>query len=145
MKNLANCTPSEFLVQSNKIRKSVQKWLKLTDIMNIRTKKPKLEPFTNDMSEEDKEAAKERNRVALREQAQENLSEMLDKMLEEYPNQTLEVIALCNFIEPSEIDNYKMPELMANVTEMISDEAVVDFFGLLMRLADRNTSTSAKR
>lgn len=36
MKNLANCTPSEFLKQTNKIKKSVEKWLKATDIMEIR-------------------------------------------------------------------------------------------------------------
>jgi hypothetical protein len=113
--------------------------------MNIRTKKPKLEPFTNDMSEEDKEAAKERNRVALIEQAQENLSEMLDKMLDDYPEQTLEVIGLINFIDKSELDNYKMVDLMANTLEMLEDEAVMGFFGLLMRLGSKNTSSVAQK
>ena len=41
-KNLANCTPEEFLVQSNKIRKAVENWLKVTDIMEIRKNVPKL-------------------------------------------------------------------------------------------------------
>lgn len=145
MKNLSNCTPSEFLVQSNKIRKSAQKWLKLTDIINIRKQQPKLEPINNDMSDEEKEAVNSRNQEALKEQAKKNLSIMLDNILDKYPNQTLELIALANFIEPSELDNYKMPELMENTMEMLQDKAVIDFFTLLMRLASRNTSTSATK
>ena len=39
-KNLANCTPKEFLVQTNRLRKSAEKWLKATDIMNIRKNIP---------------------------------------------------------------------------------------------------------
>ena len=31
MKNLANCKPSEFLRQTNKIRHYVQKWMDITD------------------------------------------------------------------------------------------------------------------
>ena len=36
MKNLANCTPTEFLKQTSKIKRSAEKWLKVTDIMAIR-------------------------------------------------------------------------------------------------------------
>ena len=42
MKNLANCKPSEFLVQTNRIRKSVENWLTVTDILNIRRNQPEL-------------------------------------------------------------------------------------------------------
>ena len=60
MKNLANCKPSEFLVQTNKIRKSVEKWLTVTDIMNIRRTQPEL---AEGMSREERQAAQ----LALRE------------------------------------------------------------------------------
>ena len=42
MKNLANCKPSEFLRQTNKIRRAAEKWLKITDIMEIRKTLPEL-------------------------------------------------------------------------------------------------------
>jgi hypothetical protein len=57
MKNLANCKPSEFLSQTNKIRKSVEKWLKLTDIINIRKRIPVGMPeITADLSSDELEA-----------------------------------------------------------------------------------------
>lgn len=145
MKNLANCTPTEFLTQTNKIRKTVGKWLKLTDLANIRMQTPKYTPITNEMTDEEKENVKKQNQEALYQQAQDNLKEFLDKMLDEYPSETLEVIALCNFIEPSEIDNYKMIEIITNVYEMLSNKAVVDFFTLLMRLGNRNTLTVVRK
>ena len=36
MKNLANCKPSEFLAQTFKIKKSLQEWLDVTKLMEIR-------------------------------------------------------------------------------------------------------------
>lgn len=145
MKNLANCTPTEFLTQTNKIRKSVHDWLKLTDIINIRQKRPKLTPLTNEMSDEERAQVILDNKEAMKEQARENFSLMLDKMLDDYPEQTLEVIGLINFIDKSELDNYKMVDLMANTLEMIEDEAVMGFFGLLMRLGNKNTSSVAQK
>lgn len=143
MKNLINCTPTEFITQTNKIRKSVQKWLKLTDIINIRQRMPKLIPMRNDMSDEEKAEAILKNKEAMNAQAQENLNLMFDKMLEEYPEQTLEVIGIINFIEKEDLDKYKMIDLITNTTEMLNDEAVIGFFGLLMRLASKNTSNAA--
>jgi hypothetical protein len=145
MKNLANCTPTEFLAQTNKIRKSVRGWLKLTDIMNIRQKRPKLTPLTNEMSDEERAQVILDNKEAMKEQARENFNLMLDKMLDDYPEQTLEVIGLINFIDKSELDNYKMVDLMANTLEMLEDEAVMGFFGLLMRLGSKNTSSVAQK
>lgn len=145
MKNLANCTPTEFLTQTNKIRKSVYGWLKLTDIMNIRQKRPKLTPLSNEMSDEERTQVILDNKEAMKEQARENFSLMLDKMLDDYPEQTLEVIGLINFIDKSDLDNYKMVDLMANTLEMFEDEAVMGFFGLLMRLGSKNTSSVAQK
>jgi hypothetical protein len=48
MKNLANCTPREFLKQTSKIKGSVEKWLKVTDVMNIRKRMPKALPEISD-------------------------------------------------------------------------------------------------
>jgi hypothetical protein len=49
MKNLANCKPSEFLKQTNRIRKSVSKWLTDTDIANIRKRMPNIKDDASDI------------------------------------------------------------------------------------------------
>lgn len=135
MKTLANCTPREFLVQTNKIRKSVSRWLKLTDIVNIRKRVPAL-PL--DMSKEDRDKA-------MREQATENLNAMLDAMLDEHPDETIEVLGLLCFIEPEDLDNYKMSDLLGGFAEVIGCPEVINFFISLARLGNLNTSTIAGR
>lgn len=136
MKNLANCTPSEFLKQTNLIKKSVEKWLKATDIMTIRKRMPKGMPeITADMSKDEKEKVLAKRTAMLREQSNKNLSAILDAMLEEHPEETLEVMALCCFVEPSEVDSNPMSYYLRSIYEMIEDDAVKDFFTLLMSLA----------
>lgn len=136
MKNLANCTPSEFLKQTNRIKKSVEKWLKATDIMEIRKRMPSGMPeVTADMSTSEKQKVLEKRQKMLREQSNKNLSAILDAMLEEHPQETLEVLALCCFVEPEKVDDNPMSYYLRSVYEMIEDDAVKDFFTLLMSLA----------
>lgn len=136
MKNLANCTPSEFLKQTNLIKKSVEKWLKATDIMEIRKRMPSGMPeVTADMSTSEKQKVLEKRQKMLREQSNKNLSAILDAMLEEHPQETLEVLALCCFVEPEKVDDNPMSYYLRSVYEMIEDDAVKDFFTLLMSLA----------
>ena len=131
MKNLANCKPSEFLQQTNRIRKSVGKWLTDTDILNIRQRKPKISD----------DATKEERDEAMREQAKDNLNLMLDAMLESYPDETLEVLALLCFVEPKDVDNHTVTEYLESFDELINNKAVLNFFTSLMRLANTTTST----
>lgn len=127
MKSLATCSPREFLKQTNLIRKSVSKWLTDTDILNIRKRTPQL---SADATEEEKKGA-------IREQARKNLDAMLDAMLEEHPDETLEVLALTCFIDPKEIDNYTMIELLEPITEMMNNSTVLSFFTSLIQLANQ--------
>ena len=136
MKNLANCKPSEFLSQTNKIRKSVEKWLKLTDIINIRKRMPVGMPeITADLSSDELEAVNKKRRQMMMEKAKENLSAILDACLDDYPNETLEILALCCFVDPEDVDNYEMKDFLNAALDMIEDETVIRFFTLLMRLA----------
>lgn len=136
MKNLANCKPSEFLSQTNKIRKSVEKWLKLTDIINIRKRMPVGMPeITADLSSDELEAVNKKRRQMMMEKAKENLSAILDACLDDYPNETLEILALCCFVNPEDVDNYEMKDFLNAALDMIEDETVIRFFTLLMRLA----------
>lgn len=132
MKNLANCKPSEFLKQTNRIRKSVEKWLKLTDVMNIRKRKPGGMPeIQKDMSKDEVEAVLEKQKTMMAEQAQQNLKAMLDAMLDEHPDETLEVLALCCFVEPENVDDHTVSEYLLSINELLADEAVRDFFTFL--------------
>lgn len=129
MKTLANCNPREFLVQTNKIRKSVVKWLDETKILEIRANKPQ---FTEGATEKEK-------KTATIEQIKTNLSEMLDAMLDEHPEETAELLGLLCFIEPSDLDNHTMPELLNAFTEIINCPEIIGFFTSLMQLAQKST------
>ena len=123
MKNLANCKPSEFLVQTNKIRKSVSKWLTDTDIVNIRKRMPKLP----------ENATGEERKQALEKQATENFNAILDSMLDEHPQETLGILALSCFIEPEHVDDYAVKDYIGAINEMIGDQVVLDFFMSLVK------------
>lgn len=132
MKNLANCKPSEFLVQTNKIRKSVEKWLKMTDLQGIRKRMPPVK---------EGQTAEER-RKELESQAMKNLSTMLDSIMEEHPTETLELLALMCFVEPQNVDDYPISFYLENFSEIIRDQAVVSFFTSLIQLGQTNILTA---
>ena len=131
MKTLANCTPREFLTQTSKIRKSVEKWLTLTKILEIRKNQPEVEAA----------ASEEVRKAALEKQVRLNLSSMLDAILDEYPEETAELLGLLCFIEPEDLDNHSMSELLANVTEILNSEEVLSFFISLAQLGNRGILT----
>lgn len=133
MKNLANCKPSEFFVQTNKIRKSVAKWLTVTDIYNIRKRLPK---YTDDMDAEKRKEVRN-------EQMKKNLAAILDTVLEEHPMETIEIMALACFIEPAEADDHPMSEYLKSISELIADESVLSFFTSLASLGSSGILTLA--
>lgn len=129
MKNLANCKPSEFLVQTNRIRKSAENWLTVTDILNIRRNQPQL---SEGMSKEERQDA-------IQKQIKENLSKMFDAMLESHAKETLELLALLCFVEPENVDDHPMSEYIEALNELLNDKAVLGFFTSLVRLGQMNT------
>lgn len=124
MKNLANCTPREFLAQTVKIKKAASAWLTATDIANIRKRSPDI---TDDMSNEDRKAA-------WKEQADSNLSLMFDELAEKHPEETLTLMALMCFVEPEHVDDHPMSEYLHSLSEMMGSEAVLGFFISLVKL-----------
>lgn len=129
MKNLANCNVREFLAQTNKIRKSVSNWLNLTKVMEIRQHIPDVPDGT---SEEEKKALMEA-------QVKKNLAEMMDAILEKYPEETAEILGLLCFIDPKDLDNYKMTDLLSSFSEMMENKEVITFFTSLLKLVNRTT------
>lgn len=144
MKTLVNCEPLEFLKQTNRIKKSVEKWLTDTDIMNIRKRMPTYEFVSKDATDEEKKAVADSNRKKREEQMKANLSAILDAILEQYPEETLEILALCCFIEPEDANNHKVGEYIRAFNALINDKDVLDFFISLASLAQRNTSEASK-
>lgn len=134
MKTLANCTPREFLKQTNRIRKVAEKWLTNTKILEIRKRMPELAEPKKPSSKEELADNVEQRKAAFAEQARKNIFDMLDAMLDQYADETLELMALVCFIEPEEIDNYTMSEMFTAISEVMDDEGVVNFFGSLVRL-----------
>ena len=130
MKTLANCNPLEFLTQTNKIRKSVESWLTLTKVMEIRKNLPEYDP----------KATKDENIEELNRQVQKNLSDMLDAVLEEHPKETAELLCLVCFIEPEDMEKHTMIELLGAIKEIINNAEVISFFASLARLVLNNTS-----
>ena len=133
-KNLATCKPSEFLVQTNKIRKAVEKWLTVTDIMNIRKQVPELEDFTSGMTTDEIERVKEHNKELIAEQSKKNLSKILDSIMDEHPQETLELLALLCFVEPKDVDDYPVSFYLGNLNDLLNNEDVLGFFTSLVQL-----------
>lgn len=125
MKNLANCGPREFLRQTAKIRRAVEKWLTLTDIMNIRKRIPEV-PDTATPQERDE---------AFKAQAKKNAGIILDAIMDKYPDETVDLLALCCFIEPEKADDHPMSEYLGSLTDMLDNEDVLRFFISLVKLA----------
>ena len=144
LKTLATCKPSEFLRQTNRIKKSVEKWLTDTDILNIRKRIAVLEIVPKDATPEERQAVFERNKRLTEEQAKKNISAMLDAILEDHPDETLELLGLCCFVEPEHIDDYKVSDYLNAFNSLISDEAVVNFFTSLASLGQMNISSASK-
>ena len=134
MKNLSTCTPEEFLKQTVRIKRAAEKWLSLTDIMNIRKNVPELEEIDWDADVDEKAKVMAENKRRRTEQAMANLSKIIDAVAEEHPAETLELLALVCFIEPKDVNKHLMGEYLQSITEMITDQAVVGFFTSLAKL-----------
>lgn len=145
MKNLANCKPSEFLAQTFKIKKSLQEWLDVTKLMEIRKNKPQGLITLDGLSGEERENAIKENKKKAQEQLKKNLADILDKMLNENAEKTLEVLALCCFVDPVDVDNYPMSDYLDSLGELISDKGVLNFFSSLVQLGQKNTGIVPKQ
>lgn len=134
MKTLANCNPKEFLVQTNKIRRHVERWLSLTKVLEIRKRMPAI----------DENATPDERRKAVSEQIKKNANDVLSAVMEEHPDETAELLGLLCFVDPEDLENHKMTEFFGAFTEIVESPEVIGFFTSLMQLGEMNTSASAK-
>lgn len=136
IKTLANCTDVEFLRQTNKIRHAVKKWIDITDIVNIRKRKAELVEIPKGTNKAEAQRINESNMQLIKEQGLKNFDAILDSMLEEHPEETLEIIRLCCFVDPKD-DTHKVTYYLEAFTEMLNDENVVSFFTSLQSTAQK--------
>ena len=134
MKTLATCTPREFMRQTAKIRHVAADWLDITKVLEIRKTAPDIP----------KNATIEERKAAIQDQAQKNLSKILDAILDEHPDETLNLLALACFIEPEDVDNYSVEFYLDAISELISNKAVIRFFASLVQLEQTNTLNVSK-
>jgi hypothetical protein len=120
MRTIASLNGAEFLRAINRTRYAVEKLLNVTGVMKIRKNVP---AFTGN------ETAVERAEME-RAQVKKNLNDMLDALLETYPEETYEcILALCVLDEgepkPDGI------ELIMAAFSLIGDKRVLDFLSAL--------------
>ena len=116
MRTIANLSGVEFLRAINRTRHSVEKLMKVTDVLNIWKKKA---TFSGN------ETPEERHEME-RAQIKKNLNDILDTLLEKNPEETYEcIMALCvrdeGEPEPDGI------ELIMAAFSLIADKRVLDF------------------
>ena len=134
-KNLVTCKPTEFLRQTNRIRKSAEKWLEAINIMEIRKRKPAgLREITKDTDPAEAVVIRQQNAKLIAEQSRKNLYDIIVSAMEEHPDETLELLALACFVEPENIDDHKVSFYLANLSDILADEDVLSFFTSLAQL-----------
>ena len=134
MKNLATCKPTEFVAQTAKIKDAIADWMELIDFVGIRAKKPPYIMIPEDATDEEKKEINEKNVTIRKKQALKNVRELLDNMLAKHPKETLNVMALCCFIEPEHVDDYGIDEYFNCIMDMMESPCVMRFFKLLAHL-----------
>lgn len=134
MKNLATCKPTEFVAQTAKIKDAIADWMELIDFVGIRAKKPPYIMIPKDATDEEKKEINEKNITIRKKQALTNVRELLDNMLAKHPKETLNVMALCCFVEPEHVDDYGIDEYFDCIMDMMESPCVMRFFKLLAHL-----------
>lgn len=118
IKSIANCKPTEFARQTNKIKHYVEKWLKDIKFADIRKHLPVIPEGATD---EEKEKL-------IREQGYKNFSAILDSALEEHPEETMGVLALCCFLPVEDVDKYPIGMYLQVIADIMANESVMNFF-----------------
>ena len=134
MKNLATCKPTEFVAQTAKIKEAVSNWIEVIDLMKIRATQPKYETLSIDSTPEQRAEIIKKNAEIQKKQTMENLSKILDNMLAKHPKETLDVLALCCFVEPEHVDDYTIDEYFECIMDMMQNKSVMNFFSLLAQM-----------
>jgi hypothetical protein len=67
---------------------------------------------------------------------------ILDAVMDTPADETLEILALCCFVEPADVDNYDVGFYLDNFAELIRNESVIGFFTSLAQLGLLDTPSA---
>ena len=109
--------------------------MKATRIVEILRQKPIFKTLPADATAEERKAVIEENSKIKQDQGMNNLSQIIDLALGENPEKTLEILALCCFVEPENVDDHPMSYYLEAMNELIHDEGVIGFFTSLASTA----------
>ena len=129
MKTLANCSPVEFLRQTNKIRHAAAWFMKETGVLELRKRRPEL---TGKETEAEKKAARDK-------QARQNLSDMADLLMDTNAEKTAELLGMLCFMEPEEVANANGIDFLTPAIELLNSRPVIDFLLSLAKLGEMST------
>lgn len=134
-KNLVTCKPREFLRQTSRIRKAAERWMKAIGVLEIRKRKAEgLREFTKDMDADEIAAVRAENARKIADQSRRNLLDIVTAAMDDYPDETLEILALACFVEPENIDDHRVSYYLANLADILADADVLSFFTSLAQL-----------
>ena len=128
MKTIANMQGAEFLRQCNKIRHAAADLMQDTQVLEIRKRMP---AFTG---KENPELRK----VMIEKQSKQNISDMLDELLNTHAEETYNVLKLMCVTEEGE-EATGLDMAMAGL-EIVTSPKVMDFLSSLARLAQTDTA-----
>lgn len=138
LKNLANCYPKEFFVQTNRIRKLVKSWLIDTGVIDLKKTVKELadgvaDEIGTDSSESEVNAKATKATI-------DRLDRILEKLLDTDVDKTVELLCYCCFVPPQKANDHEMWEYLESINAMINNEAVLGFFMSLVGLTRMNIS-----
>ena len=125
-KTLANCKATDFLRQANKIRKVAKEYYDALNISGIRDRMAK-KYATQD------ETGKAATRA-------EYASEILDAILDENAEKTVEIIGMVAFLEPEQAEQLEPAEMFEILFDCLTSSRVMDFFIKLASLGGSDTA-----
>ncbi len=121
MKTLMDCTNTEFLVQANKIKGDVEKFLKTTKISEIRRQRIEL---TGNETEEEKKAAEKQH-------VEKVWDEIFKATFVENTEMTMDIIAKMCFTTHAEIEKLSPTEITNLAILLLGNQRINDFFSAL--------------
>lgn len=128
VKTIATLRGPEFLRACNRVRYAVEKFAKETNVMDLRKVMPVI---TEDMDDEQR-------MDAIREQSKKNISAMLDRVLEEKPEATYDL--LCALMVNDTGEELDGVDLITAALEILSNKKVLDFLLQLARSVQTGTA-----
>lgn len=127
MKTLANCSTREFLVQTNKMRLKVERFIKLIDLKKYKDEIISIKNARN--------GEKKIQPVEIVKMLYPIFSDIFTSCFETDIDLTFEIVALATFQTVEDVEKMQPNEIIEIFNAIISSKRVIDFFTSSVKLA----------